>query len=201
VEYQQHTSPSVYVRYRLTSDAGKIDPTLMGKVVYAIVWTTTPWTLPASLAVAFHPELEYVALNTASGVYVVAQALLSPVITHCRLMSATNSAEPATQADILAVFPGTRLDGATFEHPFLERAVLGTNAEYVTADTGTGAVHTAPAHGVDDFATGKRYELPEVQYVDDSGRQMHTDRFGGGQPQPYEGMSVFKSNPVIVELL
>ena len=201
VEYANHTSPSVYVRYELTSDAAQIAPELAGKQVYTIIWTTTPWTLPASLAVAFHPDLEYVALNTSTGVYIVAQALLSPVITHTHLMSAANPSEPATQNDIIAVFKGTQLDSTTFQHPFLDRIVLGTNADYVTSDAGTGAVHTAPAHGVDDFATGKRYDLPEVQYVDDSGRQMHTERFGGGDAQPYEGLTVFKSNPVIVELL
>ncbi|HEY4382690.1 MAG TPA: isoleucine--tRNA ligase [Acidobacteriaceae bacterium] len=203
VEYENHTSPSVYVRYKLTSEPAQISPELGSsqKPVYTIIWTTTPWTLPASLAVAFHPELEYVALNTPDAVYIVAQALLSEVIVHARLMSAANQAEPASAADILALFPGTALDRATFQHPFLDRTVLGTNATYVTADQGTGAVHTAPAHGVDDFATGKRYDLPEVQYVDDSGRQMHTERFGGHQPQPYEGLSVFKSNPVIIELL
>jgi isoleucyl-tRNA synthetase len=213
VEYEQHTSPSVYVRYRLTSDPAAISselgapsqasPEVGGspKPVYTIIWTTTPWTLPASLAVAFHPELEYVALNTPDAVYIVAQALLSEVIVHARLMSAANPTEPASQADILAVFKGTVLDGTTFQHPFLDRTVLGTNATYVTSDQGTGAVHTAPAHGVDDFATGKRYNLPEVQYVDDGGHQMHTERFGGNQPQPYEGLTVFKSNPVIIELL
>ena len=212
IEYEPHTSPSIYVRYRLTSDPSTIlgapsqtaSSSEVGsspKPVYTIVWTTTPWTLPASLAVAFHPEMEYVALNTPDAVYIVAQALLSEVIVHAHLMSAANPAEPASQADILALFKGTALDGATFAHPFLDRNVLGVNATYVTADQGTGAVHTAPAHGVDDFATGKRYNLPEVQYVDDSGRQMHTERFGGGQPQPYEGLTVFKSNPVIIELL
>ena len=201
VEYEQHTSPSVYVRYKLTSDPAAIAPELAGKDVYTIIWTTTPWTLPASLAVAFHPEMEYVALNTPDAIYIVAQALLSEVIVRAHLMSAAHPAEPASQADILALFKGTALDGATFQHPFLDRTVLGVNATYVTADQGTGAVHTAPAHGVDDFATGKRYDLPEVQYVDDAGRQMHTERFGGGQPQPYEGLTVFKSNPVIIELL
>jgi isoleucyl-tRNA synthetase len=201
VEYEQHTSPSVYVRYRLTSDPAAISSELSGRDVYTMIWTTTPWTLPASLAVAFHPEMEYVALATPDAVYIVAQALLSEVIVHCHLMSAAHPTEPASQADILALFKGTALDGATFAHPFLDRTILGVNATYVTADQGTGAVHTAPAHGVDDFATGKRYNLPEVQYVDDSGRQMHTERFGGGTPQPYEGLTVFKSNPVIIELL
>jgi isoleucyl-tRNA synthetase len=201
IEYENHTSPSVYVRYRLTSDPAAVAPELAGKDVYTIIWTTTPWTLPASVAVAFHPEMEYVALATPDAVYIVAQALLSEVIAHAHLMSAANPSEPASQADILALFKGTALDGTTFQHPFLDRAVLGVNATYVTADQGTGAVHTAPAHGVDDFATGKRYNLPEVQYVDDSGRHMHTERFGGHQPQPYEGLTVFKSNPVIIELL
>jgi isoleucyl-tRNA synthetase len=208
VEYEQHTSPSVYVRYQLTSDATPIHQSLAGSArgenksdVYAIIWTTTPWTLPASLAIAFHPEMEYVALATTTGTYIVAQALLSTVITHTHLMSATHPTEPASQSDIIAAFAGKHLDGATFAHPFLDREILGVTATYVTADQGTGAVHTAPAHGVDDFATGKRYNLPEVQYVDDAGRQMGTERFGGGQPQPYEGLTVFKSNPVIIELL
>ncbi|HEX9201399.1 MAG TPA: isoleucine--tRNA ligase [Acidobacteriaceae bacterium] len=203
VEYEMHTSPSVYVRYKLTSDPAAIATELgiSKKPVYTIIWTTTPWTLPASLAVAFHPEMEYVALATPDAVYIVAQALLSEVIVHAHLMSAANPSEPATQADIIALFPGTVLDGTTFQHPFLERTILGTNAIYVTADQGTGAVHTAPAHGVDDFATGARCHLPEVQYVDDAGRQMGTERFGGGHPQPYEGLTVFKSNPVIIELL
>ena len=195
VEYEQHTSPSIYVRYGLTSDAGKLDSALVGKTVYTIIWTTTPWTIPASQAVAFNPELEYVALNTATGVYVVAQALMSSVITHCRLMSGTNGEEPASQTDIVAVFSGARLEGTTYKHPFLEREIVGVTADYVTADQGTGAVHTSPAHGVDDFATGRRYGLPDIQFIDDAGRQMHT----GGQP--YEGLTVFKSNAPIIEVL
>jgi isoleucyl-tRNA synthetase len=201
VEYANHTSPSVYVRYKLTSDPALIDGGLAGNAVYTIIWTTTPWTLPASLAVAFNPALEYVALACEGGTYLVAQALLSEVIVHCNLMSAAHSGEPASQGDIVAIFPGTALEGATFTHPFLDRSVVAALASYVTSDQGTGAVHTAPAHGVDDFSTGKRYGLPEVQYVDDAGRQMHTERFGGGVPQPYEGLTVFKSNPVIIELL
>jgi isoleucyl-tRNA synthetase len=209
VEYESHTSPSVYVRYALTSDPAAIfgSSTELGapsmtassswvggspqNPIFTIIWTTTPWTLPASLAVAFHPEMEYVALATSDATYIVAASLAAEVIAACNL----------TGAREVARFPGTALDRTTFAHPFLDRLILGTNATYVTDDTGTGAVHTAPAHGVDDFATGKRYDLPEVQYVDDSGRQMHTERFGGGQPQPYEGLTVFKSNPVIIELL
>ena len=202
VEYEQHTSPSIYVRYKLTSDPAAIDSALAGKDVYTIIWTTTPWTLPASLAVAFNPDLEYVAIATSTGTYIVAQALLSTVIVHCKLMSAKNHAEPASQADIIALFPGSKLDRITFQHPFLDRSILGVLAPYVTADQGTGAVHTSPAHGVDDFATGKRYELPDTQYVDDAGKHRNTaDVYSHQTVQPYEGLSIFKSNPVIIELL
>jgi isoleucyl-tRNA synthetase len=200
VEYEQHTSPSVYIRYALTSDPAAIHPALAGpalagKNVYTIIWTTTPWTIPASQAVAFHPQLEYVAIQCADAVYIVAEALLSNVIVHCRLMSGKNSAEPASQSDIVALFPGSKLERVTFRHPFLDRSILGVVADYVTAEQGTGAVHTSPAHGVDDFSTGKRYDLPELQYVDNAGRQRNT----GGQL--YEDLTVFKSNQPIIEIL
>jgi isoleucyl-tRNA synthetase len=200
VEYEQHTSPSVYVRYQLTSDPALIDPALTDRDVYTIIWTTTPWTLPASQAVAFNPEMEYVALRarisgreeTNSSIYIVAADLAMQVAVACNL----------TDLETIVRFPGSALEGATFQHPFLDRSILGVTAGYVTADQGTGAVHTSPAHGVDDFDTGKRYNLPEIQYVDNAGRQRHTGRNGGGdKAQPYEDLTVFKSNPVIIELL
>ena len=192
VEYEQHTSPSVYVRYALTSDPAAIDAGLSGKNVSTIIWTTTPWTLPASLAVAFNSELDYVALqNTDGNVYIVLDALAAAVKAACNLPDAVQ----------IARFKGARLDRVTFQHPFLDRQVLGVTADYVTAEQGTGAVHTAPAHGVDDFYTGKRYDLPEVQYVDNAGKQRHTDMNGGRPGLPYEDLTVFKSNPVVIELL
>ena len=195
VEYEQHTSPSVYIRYKLTSDAAKIHPALAGEDVSTIIWTTTPWTIPASQAVAFHPEMEYVALKTTTGVYIVAEGLLSTVIVQCNLFSAATPTEPATAVDVIAGFQGGKLEHATFNHPYLNRTIFGVTALYVTADQGTGAVHTAPAHGVDDFATGKRYNLPELQYVDNAGRQRNTNG------QPYENLTVFESNKVITEVL
>jgi isoleucyl-tRNA synthetase len=202
VEYEQHTSPSVYVRYKLTSDPETVHRSLAGKQIYTIIWTTTPWTLPASQAVAFNPHLEYVALHCDGGTYIIAEALLSSVIASCNLMSGKNNGEPASQADILARFPGSALEGTTFQHPFLDRDLLGVTADYVTADQGTGAVHTSPAHGVDDFDTGKRYNLPEIQYVNNAGLQRNTGAFGGGgTPQPYEDLTVFQSNAPIIELL
>jgi isoleucyl-tRNA synthetase len=192
VEYELHTSPSVYVRYALTSDPALIDPALSGHKVYTIIWTTTPWTLPASLAVAFNPELEYVALRNPNGdVYIIAQQLADQTRQACYLPDAVE----------IARFPGLRMDHATFRHPFLDRDVLGVLAPYVTADQGTGAVHTAPAHGIDDFSTGKRYNLPEVQYVDNAGKQRNTETHGGGTVQTYDGLTVFKSNPIIIDLL
>ena len=197
VEYETHTSPSIYVRYRLTSDPALIDPALAAKDVYTIIWTTTPWTIPASQAIAFNPDMEYVALETEDDtVYLIAGALRDSVE---KAISLQTDPEP------LVRFNGLRLDRAEFRHPFLDRTVLGTNAEYVTADQGTGAVHTAPAHGVDDFYTGRRYDLAELQYVDHAGRQRNTPPVGpepGQAPhQPFEGLTVFESNKVITEVL
>jgi isoleucyl-tRNA synthetase len=197
VEYEQHTSPSVYVRYRLTSDPAAIHPALAGlsldgTAVYTMIWTTTPWTIPASQAVAFNPEMEYVALEAArdekpAAVYLIAGALAEQVIAACKF----------TSTKVLARFNGLRLEGATFRHPFFERTVLGVTAPYVTADQGTGAVHTAPAHGVDDFYTGKRYDLPELQYVDNAGRQRNLP----DGAWTFESLTVFESNKAITELL
>jgi isoleucyl-tRNA synthetase len=202
VEYEQHTSPSVYVRYPLTSDPAAVSPSLASvKDLYTIIWTTTPWTLPASQAVAFNPQLPYVALKTPDATYIVAEALAPTVILHCQLKSGTLAYGPASQADVIARFPGNALEHATFQHPFLDRSILGVTADYVTAEQGTGAVHTSPAHGVDDFYTGQRYHLPEIQYVDNAGKQRHTDLHGGQPAEPYEGLTVFKSNAPIIELL
>ncbi|WP_263359767.1 isoleucine--tRNA ligase [Acidicapsa ligni] len=200
IEYEQHTSPSVYVRYRLTSDVAafghEAEAALKGREVYTIIWTTTPWTLPASLAVAFHPNFEYVALaagqDADAPVYIVAAELAASVATACKL------AEPT----VLARFPGARLDRATFQHPFLERTILGVNADYVTADQGTGAVHTAPSHGVDDFYTGVRYGLDATTRVDAAGViHLDTSVWSGAELPAFDGKKVFAANPLIIELL
>jgi isoleucyl-tRNA synthetase len=184
VEYEMHTSPSVYVRYRLTSPPELIDAHLAGKRVWTIIWTTTPWTLPASLAVAFHPDFEYVALEQDGEVYIVAEALAAATKAACSLKNAHE----------VARFPGSRMERVTFAHPFLERSILGVTATYVTTDQGTGAVHTAPAHGVDDFAAGARYGLSQLVDVDEGGRLRN------GLPE-YDGLFVFKANGPIIDLL
>jgi isoleucyl-tRNA synthetase len=209
VEYENHTSPSIYVRYELTSDPATIDARLAGRKVYTIIWTTTPWTLPASLAVAFHPDFEYVAIQprtlgarglafetsdpaSPSPVYIVAAELAAHVA------AATGMGETAE----LARFKGSVLERATFKHPFLEREVPGVLASYVTADTGTGAVHTAPSHGADDFYTGQRYGLDATTRVDASGH-VHVDPavWHHPEPPPFEGKKVWAVNPIIVAML
>jgi isoleucyl-tRNA synthetase len=196
VEYENHISPSVYVRYKLTSDPAAIDPALAGREVYTIIWTTTPWTLPASLAVAFHPDFEYVALEAEDApgapVYIVAAELAHSAEVACNLGSTAQ----------LARFKGSVLDRVTFQHPFLDREVLGVLATYVTADTGTGAVHTAPSHGADDFYTGQRYGLDPTCRVDASGH-IHVDEsaWNHAAPPPFEGKKVWAANPIIVAML
>jgi len=184
VEYENHTSTSVWVKYPLAGDPATLDPVLKGKKVFTVIWTTTPWTLPASMAVAFHPLEEYVALESGGEVYVVAEKLAS---------------EFAAKAGLTAIrkivhFPGKKLEYANFAHPFLDRAILGVLADYVTMDTGTGVVHTAPSHGAEDFATGVKYKLDLTTNVDESGF-MHN-----GLPD-YEGKKVFEANAPIIELL
>src|SRR5438132_2832160 len=193
VEYENHTSPGVWVKYRLQSDVRDLDPQLAekrifaGKPVSTIIWTTTPWTLPASMAVAFHPHEEYVAIDAGDEIYIVAEKL------------AATTAEKAGFKDgkVVAKFPGTKLEHLYFYHPFLpwpERKILGVLADYVTMDQGTGVVHTAPSHGAEDFYTGAKYKLDQTCNVDAAGR-LHN-----GLPE-YEGKTVFEANQDIIELL
>jgi len=193
VEYKDHTSPSVWVKYRMQSDPRDLDPELAakrifeGKPVFTIIWTTTPWTLPASMAVAFHPHEEYVAIEAGDEIYIVAERL-APV-----------TAEKCGFKDwkIVAKFPGEKLEHLHFYHPFLpweQRKILGVLADYVTMDQGTGVVHTAPSHGAEDFYTGQKYKLDQTCNVDGEGR-LHN-----GLPE-YDGKSVFEANQPIIELL
>ena len=184
VEYENHTSPTVWVKYAMRDDPAVLDSVLAGKKVFTIIWTTTPWTLPASMAVAFHPDEDYVALESRGEVYIVAAKLAQDVIAKCQLENVR----------AIAGFPGRRLERMNFRHPFLDRSVLGVLAEYVTMDTGTGVVHTAPSHGADDFLTGLKYNLDATSRVDEAGI-LHE-----GLPE-YEGKKVFDANASIVELL
>ena len=184
VEYENHTSPTVFVKYALIDDPGKIDAGLAGKKVSTIIWTTTPWTLPASMAVAFHPDEEYVGLESGGEVYIVASKLAKDVAAKCGL---ENPRE-------LAFFPGRKMERLNFQHPFLDRKILGVLADYVTMDTGTGVVHTAPSHGAEDFITGVKYGLDATSNVDEKGILRN------GLPE-YTGKRVWDANQPIIELL
>jgi len=184
VEYENHTSPTIWVKYAMTDDPAKLDPALAAKKVFTVIWTTTPWTLPASMAVAFHPKENYVALESAGEVYIVAEKLAKIFSDKVGL------AAPQT----IARFPGQKLEYVKFAHPFLDRMILGVLADYVTMDQGTGVVHTAPAHGADDFNTGVKYKLDPTCNVDAAGR-LHN-----GLPE-YDGLKVFDANGPIIELL
>jgi isoleucyl-tRNA synthetase len=197
VEYENHTSDTVWVKYGLSDDPGRIDRALAGKKVSTIIWTTTPWTLPASMAVAFHPDEQYVGLEIptspktgekwgtqATEVYIVAAKLAAEVARQCKLVNPRE----------LAHFPGRVLERMNFQHPFLNRMVLGVLADYVTMDTGTGVVHTAPSHGAEDFATGVKYGLDATSHVDEKGI------LRDGLPE-YDGKRVWDANQPIIDLL
>ena len=184
VEYENHTSPTVWVKYALLDDPTAIDPALAGKKVNTIIWTTTPWTLPASMAVAFHPDEDYVALESGAEVYIVASKLAKDVADKCGL---SNPRE-------LAHFPGRKLERLNFQHPFRDRKILAVLADYVTMDAGTGVVHTAPSHGAEDFLTGVKYGLDATSNVDEKGILRN------GLPE-YTGKRVWDANQPIIDLV
>ena len=190
VEYENHLSPSIYVRFKLASDAGVLDPALSGKNVYALIWTTTPWTIPANLAISFNPKFDYVAVDTQDGVAIVAEGLLNQV-----------AEALGWDKTILATFPGTKMERLVFRHPFLDRDSLGLLGDHVTLDQGTGAVHTAPGHGQDDFVIGQRYGLPVYCPVDAAGRIFRAEGASGVLPDELIGKTVWESNPIVIELL
>jgi isoleucyl-tRNA synthetase len=177
IEYKDKSSPSIYVRFEVLSDLGAKFPALAGRRAYVVIWTTTPWTLPANLAIAFHPDYEYAAAEVDGDAYIIASRLL-PVV-------AEELGWPSPR--ILATFPGRELEGLRARHPFLDRESLFVLADYVTLEDGTGCVHTAPGHGADDFLTGQAYGLDIYTPVDDEGR------FTPDVPG-YAGLEVFEAN-------
>jgi isoleucyl-tRNA synthetase len=191
VEYEAHTSPSIYVEFPMTP-AGRAtfaarvpDAASFGdRPVSALIWTTTPWTIPSNLAVAFHPDLPYVACDAGGTVVIVARDLRETV--GARIGRALG--EP------LASFEGRVMEHVTFQHPLYARESLGVLGDYVTLDQGTGVVHTAPGHGSDDYATGVRYGLDIYGPVDAGGHFLDSVELVGGQ-------RVFEANPKVEDAL
>jgi isoleucyl-tRNA synthetase len=215
VEYHQHTSPSVYVKFPLTSDPALIDPALAGRKVFALIWTTTPWTLPANLGIAVHPDFEYSAFEHGDEVYIVASELLEAVAAKCDLGQRDDNGD-RLPPKVLARFAGSKLDRLECRHAWLERPSLLMVGEHVTlggeadAETeldvseardkkatskaGTGLVHTAPGHGHDDFVIGKRYGLDIYCPVDNAGRFT-------SEVEHFVDLGVFEANPKIVDFM
>ncbi|HZU28049.1 MAG TPA: isoleucine--tRNA ligase [Bryobacteraceae bacterium] len=191
VDYENHTSPSIWVRFRLQSDPALIDPALAGRDVYGLIWTTTPWTIPANMAIAFHPRFEYVAVEVGTEVYIVALELLNVTAEKCGW----------GQPKVIAAFPGSRIEGAIFRHPFLERDSIGILADHVTLEQGTGAVHTAPGHGQEDYVIGQKYGIATYCPVDGSGRFFRAEGAPGVLPDELIGLTVWEANPVVIDIL
>jgi isoleucyl-tRNA synthetase len=191
VEYSNHKSPSVWVRFALTSDPEQIDPELAGTQVYGLIWTTTPWTLPANLAIAFNPKYEYVAYDVSGAVYIVAADLLEITAQKCGWAGGI----------IVARFNGNKLEGTVFRHPFIERDSIGILGDHVTLEQGTGAVHTAPGHGQEDYVVGQQYGLPVYCPVDATGRFFAVEGEAGILPAQLVGKTVWEGNPLVIEML
>ncbi len=188
VEYETHSSPSIYVEFRL--DARDADvlarrvPGLAGREISVLIWTTTPWTIPSNLAVAFQPGFDYAAYEVDGRLVVVAEALAE----------ATFAKAGRAPGEPVARMKGEVFDRLRFVHPLYDRESLGVLADYVTLEQGTGVVHTAPGHGADDFNTGQRYGLETYAPIGPSGEFLDSVEL-------FAGLKVWDANPRVVEAL
>src|ERR1700674_4449829 len=183
VEYEDHTSPSIWVKFGLVG-GGSGEATKLGNDVSAVIWTTTPWTIPHNRALAFHPDFEYVVVDTEKGALLLAADRVAALQAECGIK----------EVSVRGKFKGSDFSGMKFQHPFLAIQVPGILADYVTLDQGSGIVHTAPGHGADDFYSGQKYALEIYAPGDDRGVYLE------GLPE-YKGKDVFTANPIIVKLL
>ena len=186
VEYQDHSTPSIYVKFACISDIAARRPKLAGEQVAVVIWTTTPWTIPANLAVALHADFIYVAVKIRGEVLIFARELLN----NC-LNSFGFGNEPY---EILDEFPGAVLEGLKFRHPIIDRESLLILAPFVTLDTGTGCVHIAPGHGQEDYEIGMKYGLENYAPVDDDGKFTK-------DVKDFAGQFVFSANDAVIEKL
>jgi isoleucyl-tRNA synthetase len=209
VEYADHTSPSIHLAFDLVSPLP--DPKLAGRKARLVIWTTTPWTLPANLAVAAHPDFTYAAYDLHGTVVVVAKDLLPQFLaavapgegagaphrhSPAAHEAATGGGGPAATphvdpSRVLATFEGKALEGLRYKHPFMDRECPVILGEHVTLEAGTGLVHTAPGHGQEDYQVGLRYGLEILNPVDGAGR--FTAEAG-----KYAGKEIFAANAEIV---
>jgi isoleucyl-tRNA synthetase len=188
VEYTDHSSPSIYVEFPLAdasaAELGRRVPELAGRPVSVLIWTTTPWTIPSNLAIAFHPDFDYGAYEVDGRIVIVAEALADRVAG----VVGRSFGSPVSR------MKGTALEHIRFRHPIYTRDSVGVLAEYVTLEQGTGAVHTAPGHGSDDFMTGMKYGLEIYAPVGPGGHFLETVEIFGGE-------RVFDANPHVEDAL
>src|SRR6266850_1707391 len=187
VEYEDRTSPAIDVAFKVADNkalARALRFTHIYEPVFAVIWTTTPWTLPANQAVAVHPDFEYVLVRFAAGIFILAKELADKCMDAYRV----------DDRQIVAEFKGADIENIALQHPFYERLVPVVLGEHVTLDAGTGLVHTAPAHGLDDYVVGSRYGLPVDNPVDDDGVFFPKVPLVGG-------LSVWKANDVVIKAL
>ena len=181
IEYQDDPCTTVYVKFPMHDDLGKL-PHLDHSRLFFVIWTTTVWTLPGNMGISLHPRESYAVVKAENGeMYIVAEALAEKVMKVAGI----------EQYEIVETHPGSFFENMLAKHPFLDKTSRLLNAEYVTMDSGTGCVHTAPGFGADDYQTCRRYGMELVVPVDDRGR--HTDYAG-----KYAGMKTEESNPVIL---
>ena len=182
IEYQDDPCTTVYVKFPMKDDQGKLSHLDLSKL-YFLIWTTTIWTLPGNLAIALHPDEQYAVVKAPNGeMYIMAEALTEKVMN----IGGFDSYE------IVETHPGSFYENMLAQHPFLDKTSRLLLADYVTMDSGTGCVHTAPGFGADDYLTCLRYGMEMVVPVDDQGR--HTDYAG-----KYAGLSTEESNPIILK--
>jgi isoleucyl-tRNA synthetase len=189
VEYEDHTSPSIHVAFEVVGDLPVA--ALAGRPSSLVIWTTTPWTLPANLAVAVHPDLVYVAYGLAGKVVVVAKDLLGPFLAAVAPDELGFDGTTPDASRILASMEGKELEGVKYRHPFMNRISPVILGSHVTLDAGTGLVHTAPGHGQEDYQVGMQYGLEVLNPVDGAG--IFTDAAG-----KYAGQNIFAANATIV---
>jgi isoleucyl-tRNA synthetase len=205
IEYEDDPGPSTYVGFELEEDPARILPQLAGKKLRLAIWTTTPWTLPANLAIAANPELTYVVYELRGVATLVAQELLIPFLSavapdelhsQTRVVGSTPVDTTALRfpQHILGYIEGRGLEGLRYRHPFMDRVSKVVLGDHVTLEAGTGLVHTAPGHGEDDYEVGLRYGLPPLAPVD--ARGIFTEEAG-----PFAGQQIFEANPRIEALL
>ncbi|MEO6975729.1 MAG: isoleucine--tRNA ligase [Gallionella sp.] len=193
VEYEDKTSPAIDVAFEV-KDKAEVNKafgvSLPGDArVYAVIWTTTPWTLPANQAVSVHPELQYDLIRTAKGYLILAFDLATQCLARYQLAGSNDRGD-----GMAASCKGAALEGLLLQHPFYDRGVPIICGEHVTLEAGTGLVHTAPAHGLDDYFVGQKYNLPTESPVGDDGKFLANLPLVGG-------LFVWKANDVVIDAL